>query len=177
MLNLRQLNKADNTQTTSDAHHFSRFSMDFRVSSDVLGNIGESLDHGQSERQHEDEPEDHEAAADHEQPGGARDLENNGLVGGPSGPRWVDESNSGPLETSRLVAGPSASETRSDEANLRGAAPNAELLGIRGGEVGDTPCQSCDDAAEPFGMDVAERLRYVTCFADGCITSKADRSY
>ncbi|EKM60186.1 uncharacterized protein PHACADRAFT_246031, partial [Phanerochaete carnosa HHB-10118-sp] len=30
--------------------HFSRFSVSFRVPSDVLGNIGEPLDHGQSEQ-------------------------------------------------------------------------------------------------------------------------------
>ncbi|EKM56299.1 uncharacterized protein PHACADRAFT_207577 [Phanerochaete carnosa HHB-10118-sp] len=49
MLNLRQLNHTA-SQSSSDPQHFSRFSVSFRVPSDLLGNIGEPLDHGQSER-------------------------------------------------------------------------------------------------------------------------------
>ena len=55
MLNLRQLNQINNTQTDSDPRHFSRLSIDFRVPSAFLGNIGEPLDHGQSERVSEDD--------------------------------------------------------------------------------------------------------------------------
>ena len=174
MLNLRQLNKADNAQTNSDAHHFSRFSMDFRVSSDLLGNIGEPLDHGQSERLHEDEPEDHEAADD-EHHRGTRDLENTGPVTGPSGTPGVDE-NGAPLGTSWLVAGPSG--TRSDEAGPRGATLNDEPFCVRGGRVGDARRQSCEYVTESFSANDAEHLRYVACFSDGCVTSRAaDKRY
>ena len=105
MLDLRQLNKTDSTQVNSDAQHFSRFSVEFQVPSDLLGNIGEPLDHYQSERLHEDELDNHEAAAE-EQPIDARDTESAGPVAGPSGTRWEDEERV-PLETSGLVFGPS----------------------------------------------------------------------
>ncbi|EKM56292.1 uncharacterized protein PHACADRAFT_207573 [Phanerochaete carnosa HHB-10118-sp] len=49
ILNLRQLNRTT-YESNSDAQHFSRFSASFRVPSDFLGNIGEPLGHGQSER-------------------------------------------------------------------------------------------------------------------------------
>ena len=174
MLNLRQLNKADNTQTNSDAHHFSRFSMDFRVSSGLLGNIGEPLDHGQSERLHEDEPEDHEATDD-EHPRGTRDLESAGPVAGPSGTPGVDESDA-PLGNSWLVAGPSG--TRSDEASLRGATLNDEPFCVRDGRAGDAPRLFCEDVTESFSVNDAGHLRYMARFSDGCVTSKAaDKSY
>ena len=54
MLNLRQFNKSEVSQASSDARHFSRFSLSFRVPSNSLGNIGELLDHSQAERLHED---------------------------------------------------------------------------------------------------------------------------
>ena len=44
MLNLRQLSQPGG-DATSAAEHFSRFSVNFRVPSDFLGNIGEPLDH------------------------------------------------------------------------------------------------------------------------------------
>ena len=44
MLNLRQL--ASRNEENSDAQHFSRFSVNFRVSIDLIGNIGEPLEHG-----------------------------------------------------------------------------------------------------------------------------------
>lgn len=49
ILTLRQLNHTAN-KSNSDAQHFSRFSVSFRMPSDFLGNIGEPLDHGRSER-------------------------------------------------------------------------------------------------------------------------------
>ncbi|EKM56346.1 uncharacterized protein PHACADRAFT_207607 [Phanerochaete carnosa HHB-10118-sp] len=49
ILNLRQLDYAAN-ESSSDAQHSSHFSVRFGVPSDFLGNIGEPLDHGQSER-------------------------------------------------------------------------------------------------------------------------------
>lgn len=49
ILNLRQLNHTVNTN--SDAQHFSRFSVSFRVPPNFIGNIGEPLDNGQSERE------------------------------------------------------------------------------------------------------------------------------
>ena len=155
MLNLRQLNKADNTQTNSDPQHFSRFSVDFRVPSDLLGNIGEPLDHGQSERLHEDEPEDHAAAAD-EQPRGMRDLENTGLVARPSGPRLENED-SDSLATSWLAAGPSG--TRSDEASMGDATPNARPFCVRDGTVGNASRQSCKDITDSYGVNVPEQVR------------------
>ena len=48
MLNLRQLNPSAH-ELSSDAHQVSNFSINFRPTSDVLGNIGEPLDHGQSD--------------------------------------------------------------------------------------------------------------------------------
>ena len=50
MLNLRELNASGDATITSDPEHFSRFSApNFRIS-DILGSIGEPLDHGQAER-------------------------------------------------------------------------------------------------------------------------------
>ncbi|GJE99246.1 hypothetical protein PsYK624_154960 [Phanerochaete sordida] len=46
MLNLRQFGQA-NTPTGTTEWHSSRFSVSFRVPSDILGNIGEPLDHSQ----------------------------------------------------------------------------------------------------------------------------------
>ena len=43
MLNLRQLDRSPH-EHNSDADHLSRFSVSFRVPSDILGNIGEPLD-------------------------------------------------------------------------------------------------------------------------------------
>ena len=53
MLNLRQLNHAAD-DSDSDAQHFSRFSVNFRVPSDFLENIGESLDHSRARAASED---------------------------------------------------------------------------------------------------------------------------
>lgn len=53
MLNLRQLNRTAG-ESNSDARHFSRFSASFRMPSDFLGNIGEPLDHSQSDLDQED---------------------------------------------------------------------------------------------------------------------------
>ncbi|EKM51647.1 uncharacterized protein PHACADRAFT_199151 [Phanerochaete carnosa HHB-10118-sp] len=50
ILNLRQLSQTDSTESTADVDRFSRFSVpNFRVPSDLLGNIGEPLDHRQDE--------------------------------------------------------------------------------------------------------------------------------
>ncbi|EKM60224.1 uncharacterized protein PHACADRAFT_203473 [Phanerochaete carnosa HHB-10118-sp] len=63
ILNLRQLSPtAEASENNSDAQHFSRSSISFRVPSDFLGNMGESLDHGQSERVVEDSDDDHRVA-------------------------------------------------------------------------------------------------------------------
>ena len=160
MLNLRQLNRTDNTQTNSDAQHFSRFSMNFRVPSDLLGNIGEPLDHGQSERLHEpDETEDHEAAAE-EQPRGATDLKNTRLVAGRSGTRWEDEDGV-LLYTSWLAASPSG--TRSDVASLGDATLNARPFSIRGGNFGNASRQSCEDITGSYDMDIAEQVCNLLC--------------
>ena len=67
MLNLRQSNKSEQASSTgSGARHFSRFSISFRMPGpDLLGNIGEPLDHDLSEQPHEDDdPETISALAD-----------------------------------------------------------------------------------------------------------------
>ncbi|EKM56360.1 uncharacterized protein PHACADRAFT_207614 [Phanerochaete carnosa HHB-10118-sp] len=53
MLNLRQLGHTSG-EISSDPEPSSRLSMNFRVPSDFLGNIGEPLDYSQSEKIHED---------------------------------------------------------------------------------------------------------------------------
>ena len=51
MLNLRHVNEPERLTSNSDPQHFSRFSAPiFRVPFHSLGNIGEPLDHSQSER-------------------------------------------------------------------------------------------------------------------------------
>ena len=50
MLNLRQLNKADNPSLNSNADHFSRLtSPGLCLFAEVLGNIGEPLEHSSAE--------------------------------------------------------------------------------------------------------------------------------
>ena len=134
MLNLRQLNKADNTQSNSDAQHFSRFSLEFRVPSDLLGNIGEPLDHSQAEWLHDDEPDNYEAAAEEQ----LMSAENLDII------RHVTESldthqgdeHSVTRGTSRLVAGPSG--TRWDEGG-------ATCLGIVGPNTGSVSAKTRGD--------------------------------
>ena len=66
MLNLRQSNKSEQVLSTdSRARHFSRFSISFRMPSNLLGDIGEPLDHGQSERRlYEGDEPDNASVAD-----------------------------------------------------------------------------------------------------------------
>ncbi|EKM56267.1 uncharacterized protein PHACADRAFT_193887 [Phanerochaete carnosa HHB-10118-sp] len=62
MLNLRQLGPAGGAgELQSDTRRPSRFSVNLRVPSDFLRNIGEPLDHGQSENVQEDEDDDDDA--------------------------------------------------------------------------------------------------------------------
>ena len=49
LINLRKLNTTDQLSSNSDAQHFSRFSVSFRIPESALGNIGEPLEHGQPE--------------------------------------------------------------------------------------------------------------------------------
>lgn len=88
MLNLRQLNKSDIIPIDSDAQHFSRFSMECRVPSGLLGNIGEALDYGQSEQLHGVEPS-NDVVAD-EQLRDAVDLESAEPTTGLPETRWND---------------------------------------------------------------------------------------
>lgn len=60
MLNLRQVGKSERTTTGSDTQHVSRFSIHFRAPTDLLGNIGESLDHGELQRR----PDEHAASTE-----------------------------------------------------------------------------------------------------------------
>ncbi|EKM60183.1 uncharacterized protein PHACADRAFT_246023, partial [Phanerochaete carnosa HHB-10118-sp] len=51
ILNLRQLNHtAEASDNSTNAQRSSRFSVSFRMPSDFLGNIGEPLDYGESDR-------------------------------------------------------------------------------------------------------------------------------
>lgn len=60
MLNLGQLGTAD--ESSSDTWHSPRFSLSFQMSSNFLGNIGESLDHSQSEQVQDDSDYGHSGA-------------------------------------------------------------------------------------------------------------------
>ena len=94
MLNLRQFNKSERSQTNSDAQHFSRFSINFRVPSNLLGNIGEPLDYYQSERSHEDGDEPARADAE-EIELDTTNLESADLAAGSSGICSDEESDGG----------------------------------------------------------------------------------
>ena len=84
MLNLRQLNKADNTETNWDVQHSSRFSIAFRAPSDLLGNIGEPLDYSQSEQLQEGDSSTDDTPAE-EQPRVGMDPESVQPAAGRSG--------------------------------------------------------------------------------------------
>ena len=49
MLNLRRFNGTSDTESSSEPPRFSNFSIGFRVPTDLLGNIGQPLDHGDSD--------------------------------------------------------------------------------------------------------------------------------
>ena len=155
MLNLRQLNKTDNTETNSDAHHFSRFSVDFRVPSDILGNIGEPLDHSQSEWLHEGEPSEREGSAEDSEAGPGADLESAGPVAGPSGARWGDEDRA-LMSTAGAVAGPSVMHWDDDgPASLERSMPTTGTPGARSDKVGGASHTS--DYVD--GVDTGEEVR------------------
>lgn len=104
MLNLRQLNSANNAEADSDAQHLSQFSVDFRVPSNFLGNIGEPLDHGQSERSYEDGHYDRYAGLEKQIRVGV-DLESPELATTPSGTLPDDEPGLVCLHSAASVAG------------------------------------------------------------------------
>lgn len=160
MLNLRQLNKADSTETNSDAQHFSRFSVNFRIPSDLLGDIGELLDHSPAERlrDSEDDPGEH-GASDEEWPRAGGSLESAGSVVGPSGAHWDDEYQAS-LDTLATLAIQSEARADDDEqASLQGARPGAGPSGIRGDRVLDTPRASdCMDGADTSIIDLTEEV-------------------
>ena len=138
MLNLRQLNKTDNTETDSDAQHFSRFSVDLRVPSNLLGNIGEPLDHSQSERLHQGEPDEREVVAEESEANAGTDLESVRPVAEPSGARLEDEDRAPVGTQATTVTGLSMTRwgdngRASPESAVRGAGTS----GIRGDKVGD----------------------------------------
>lgn len=109
MLNLRQLNKTDNSEANSDVQHFSRFSIDFRVPSDLLGNIGEPFDHSQSERLHEDDHQDRAAPTGRQSEDGV-DMESVSPIAGPSGVCKDYEELGVDLESTAPVAGSSGTQ-------------------------------------------------------------------
>ena len=94
MLNLRQSNKSERPSSVdSRARHFSRFSVSFRMPSDFLGNIGEPLDHGQSEwRLCEDDEPDNASVADSTQNWPSSVVESPSLIGERPGNEWENHN-------------------------------------------------------------------------------------
>ena len=139
MLNLRQLNKADNTGANSDAQHFSRFSMDFRVPSDLLGNIGEPLDYSQSERIHDDEPGEREVVVEESKANASTNLESPGPTAGPSGARWEDEDRAPVgIQATDTVDGLSVTQwDNNGRASPESAMRGTGTPGTRGDEIGN----------------------------------------
>lgn len=166
MLNLRQLNNADNTHTNSDVQHFSQFSLEFRSPSDLLGNIGEPLDHSQSERLHEDELYNREAAeaVAEERPSGTEDLESVRPVAGPFGALSEDEGRVH-LGIAGPSAGPSPRTGWGDVKSIR-VAPEEPSDGpseTRGEEVVDGPSTSCVNGADPRTAGAHRQVRVLFC--------------
>ena len=137
MLNLRQLNKADNTETNSDAQHFSRFSIDFRVPSDLLGNIGEPLDYSQSGQLQEGDSSTHDTPAE-EQPRVGMDPESVRPAAGPSGAHQ---------DTAGTVADPPVTCCE----DSKQASPSFDMPGGRSDGFVDTIPMACTDNA---GVDL-----------------------
>lgn len=128
----------DGIDTNSVAQHFSRFSINFRVPSDFLGNIGEPLDYSQSERLHQDAPGEREVAAEESEVSAGPDLESAGPVTGSSGVRQEDEDQAS-VGTADADAGPSVTCWDDDERmNLDSVGPNTGISGTRGDKVGNT---------------------------------------
>ena len=161
MLNLRQLNNTDNTETNSDAQHFSRFSIDFRVPSSLLSNIGEPLDHSQSERIHEDDPGEHGVTGERSEAGTGADLKGAGPVAGPSqaGVLREDEGRA-PASTDGAAAGPSvACWDDSKRACIESTVSSAGTSRTRSDEVGDA--SHALDYVD--GADIGEEVRLALC--------------
>ena len=131
MLNLRQLNKADSTETNSDVLHFSRFSVDFRVPPDLL-------DHGPSGRPHEDDPGLHDAP-DEGWPRAGDSLQSAGPATGPPGAH-ADDGDGVSLDTLATFPGQSGTRWDADEReSLQSARPGAGSSGTRDDKVIDAP--------------------------------------
>ena len=126
MLNLRQFNKSEHSQSNSDVQHFSRFSISFRVPSNRLGNIGEELDHSQSERLHEDEPaitDTEEVELDTTNPESAEP------VAGSSGTRCDKENDVEGIDRQSSVPVVGFSGSRRDQLNISNA-PLGEVANV-----------------------------------------------
>ena len=150
MLNLRQLRKTDSTQANSDA--LSRSSIEFRlgVPSDRLGNIGEPLDYGQSERLHENKSGARDASDQEQTSAGTECAE---------GPRR-DEEDRASLDTAGVVARPS--ETHWDDVereSLHNSMPSAGPTGTRDDEIVDTAHASSADGANTSTINHSEEVR------------------
>ena len=91
MLNLRQLNKPGHSQSNSEDQHLSRFSISFCIPSS-LGNIGEPLDHGQSQRYIYEDDEQPINAERGEGANHSATTDQGYPVAGPSDARWDDEN-------------------------------------------------------------------------------------
>ncbi|EKM60199.1 uncharacterized protein PHACADRAFT_203457 [Phanerochaete carnosa HHB-10118-sp] len=122
ILNLRQLNStAQASENNSDAQHFSRFSVSFRVPSDFLGNIGEPLDRGPSE------PLGAEEDGDPGQYSEARETQD-GLDGGlahqasPSNTRREEQTEAG------IVSVPRYTGRESEEDDIGSSAPPRAMM-------------------------------------------------
>ena len=149
MLNLRQLHEADSTEASSDTQHFSQVSINFRAPSDLLGNIGEPLDHSQSKWLHED---DHSMNSD-----------SDGSVFGPSGAQWED-GDEGSLDTIVALVSPSGNGVDDGPRSSLQSTGSTSQSGVRGDEVIDAlHAPDHADGADTSSINCTEKVRLCSC--------------
>ena len=150
MLNLRQLNEADSTQTDADGQHSSRSSINFRVPSNLLGNMGEPLDYHQSEQFHEDEPCEREGHISAEESIGRA-----WPVGGSYAVR---------LGAADAVAGRSGGRADDDvRENVQSAVPSTGTSRTRGSEVRTSDTSDCMDGVNIGADNITHEVRTCLC--------------
>lgn len=129
--------------------------------SDLLGNIGESLDHGQSRWLDEDELDEREEAADGSEAGPGANMDSAGPVSEPSG-AWQEYGSSTSVGTSGAVAGSSGAFW--DDNGRASAVPSAGTSGARSDEVGDAPQASGYTGGADSRVDnLTEEVRFTFC--------------
>ena len=151
MLNLCQLNEADSTQTDTDGQHSSWSSINFRVPSNLLGNMGELLDYHQLEQFHEDEP--------HKCKGHISTEESIERA-------WpVDGSYAVCLGTADAVASHLGGRTDDDIwENVQSAVPSTGTSGTRGGKVCTSDISDCMDDVNIGADNITHEVRTCLCF-------------